>query len=150
MIMTAPTVENLTLNITEEIHVRASLAATFDALLEQMGPANESPEGVPLPMVIEARPGGRWFRDLGDDNGHFWGHVQAIKRPTLLEITGPLFMSYPVVSNVQYRLKEVEGGTLITFRHSALGFVPDDYRQGLSRGWTPLLARVRKQAEGSR
>lgn len=150
MVTTAPNIENLTLSISEEIHVRASLADTFDALLEQMGPANETPEGAPLPMVIEARPGGRWFRDLGGDNGHFWGHVQAIRRPTLLEITGPLFMSYPVVSNVQYRLTEVEGGTLITFRHSALGFVPDDFRQGLARGWTPLHARVRARAEGSR
>jgi uncharacterized protein YndB with AHSA1/START domain len=148
VVPTATTVENLTLNITEEIHVRASLDATFDALLEQMGPANETPEGTPLPMRIEPRPGGRWFRDLGNDNGHFWGHVQAIKRPTLLEITGPLFMSYPVVSNVQYRLKEVDDGTLITFRHSALGFVPDDFRQGLSRGWKPLLERVRRSAEG--
>jgi uncharacterized protein YndB with AHSA1/START domain len=147
VILTAPTLESLTLNITHEIHVRASLAATFDALLEQMGPANETPDGTPLPMTIEARPGGRWFRDLGDGNGHFWGHVQAIKRPTLLEITGPLFMSYPVVSNVQYRLKEIDGGTLITFRHSALGFVPDDHREGLARGWTPLLERIRKQAE---
>jgi hypothetical protein len=150
VVLTAPTVENLTLNITEEIHVRASLDATFDALLEQMGPANETPDGTPLPMIIEPRPGGRWFRDLGNDNGHFWGHVQAIKRPTLLEITGPLFMSCPVVSNVQYRLEEMDGGTLIAFRHSALGFVPDDYRDGLSRGWTPLLERVRRRAEGAR
>jgi uncharacterized protein YndB with AHSA1/START domain len=148
--VTAPLLENLTLNLTQEIHVRASLDATFDALLEQMGPGNETPDGTPLPMVVEARPGGRWFRDLGGDNGHFWGHVQAIKRPTLLEITGPLFMSFPVVSNVQYRLKDVDGGTLITFRHSALGFIPDDYRQNLSRGWTPLLERVRRQAEATR
>ena len=56
----------------------------------------------------------REFRDLGDGNGHLWGHVQAIKGPALLEIAGPLFMSYPVVSNVQYRLKNVDGGTLIT------------------------------------
>jgi hypothetical protein len=146
----APTVENLTLNIANEIHVRASLEATFDALLEEMGPGNEGPDGTPLPMIIEPRPGGRWYRDLGNDNGHFWGHVQAIKRPTLLEIAGPLFMSYPVVSNVQYRLKEVSGGTLITFRHAALGFVPDEYREGLSRGWAPLLERVRQQAEGGR
>jgi len=41
----APTVENLTLNITQEIRVQASLEATFDALLEQMGPGNETPEG---------------------------------------------------------------------------------------------------------
>src|SRR5439155_18616035 len=118
--------------------------------LEQMGPANETPDGTPLPMTIEARPGGRWFRDLGQDNGHFWGSVQAIKRPTLLEITGPLFMSAPVVSNVQYRLKEVDGGTLITFRHSAFGFVPDEFRAGLAAGWLPLLERVRKQAEARR
>jgi uncharacterized protein YndB with AHSA1/START domain len=147
MSLTIPTLENLTLNITQEIHVRAPLEATFDALLEQMGPGNETPEGTPLPMTIEARPGGRWFRDLGRDNGHFWGHVQAIKRPTLLEITGPLFMSSPVISNVQYRLTDVEGGTLIAFRHSAFGFVPDEYREGVSRGWTSLLERIRRSAE---
>jgi len=146
----APTLENLTLNLTQEIHVRASLDATFEALLEQIGPANETPDGKPLPMKLEARPGGRWFRDLGNDNGHFWGHVQAIKRPTLLEISGPLFMSTAVVSNVQYRLQPVEGGTLITFRHAALGFIPDDYRQGLAAGWTPLLERIRRRAETNR
>jgi len=142
--------DNLTLDLTEEIRVHASLAATFEALLEEMGPHNTGVGEVPMPMVIEPRPGGRWYRDLGDDNGHFWGHVQAIRRPTLLEITGPLFMSMPVVSNVQYRLKEVGGGTLISFRHSALGFIPDDVRQGLMRGWTALHDRVRKQAEARR
>jgi hypothetical protein len=147
MTLTDSTLDNLTLNITQEIHVRAKLDATFAAVLEQMGPANETPDGKPLPLVLEAVPGGRWFRDLGDDDGHFWGHVQAIKRPTLLEITGPLFISGPVMSNIQYRLREVDGGTLIVFRHSALGFVPDDYREGLSKGWTPLLDRIRKQAE---
>ena len=147
MTLTDSALDNLTLNITQEIQVRAPLDATFAAILEQMGPANETPDGKPLPLVLEAVPGGRWFRDLGDDDGHFWGHVQAIKRPTLLEITGPLFISGPVMSNIQYRLREVDGGTLIVFRHSALGFVPDDYREGLSKGWTPLLDRIRKQAE---
>ena len=150
MALTAPTLDNLTLDLQEEIHVRASLDATFEALLEQMGPGNTGVGGVPMPMVLEARPGGRWYRDLGDDNGHFWGHVQAIKRPTLLEVTGPLFMSMPVVSNIQYRLKEVDGGTLISFRHSALGFVPDDFKQGLTKGWAPLHERIRKQAESRR
>jgi uncharacterized protein YndB with AHSA1/START domain len=142
--------DNLTLNLTEEIHVRASLEATFEALLVQMGPENEAPDGTPLSMTLEAHPGGRWFRDLGGNNGHLWGFVQAIRRPTLLEITGPLFMSVPVVSNVQYRLKEADGGTLIMFRHSALGFVPDDYRRGLTAGWRPLFDRIKKQAEGLR
>lgn len=148
--MAVTALDNLALDLTEEIRVQASLDATFEALLEEMGPHNTGIGGVPMPMVIEARPGGRWYRDLGDNNGHFWGHVQAIKRPTLLEITGPLFMSMPVVSNLQYRLKEVDGGTLISFRHSALGFIPDDFRQGLMRGWAALHDRVRTQAEARR
>ncbi len=149
MSITAPVLENMTFSLTQEVHVRSSLTATFAALLEQMGPSNEMPDGTPLPMIIEPWPGGRWFRDLGGANGHFWGHVQAIKRPTLLEITGPLFMSLPVVSHVQYRLTEVEGGVLLTFRHAALGFIPDEFRSGLTNGWTPLHERVRRMAEAS-
>jgi hypothetical protein len=149
MITTAPSLEQLMLSITQEMHVRSSLQSTFAALCEQIGPNNETPDGKPLPMTIELRPGGRWFRDLGDDNGHFWGVVQAIKRPTLLEIVGPLFMSAPVVSNIQYRLSEAPGGTLLTFRHTALGFVPDEMRSELGKGWTPLLERIRRRAEAS-
>ncbi|MFY9855805.1 MAG: SRPBCC domain-containing protein, partial [Terracidiphilus sp.] len=84
MIQTATNIEDLTLNIAQEIHVNASLSVTFDALLEQIGPRNETPDGTSLQMKIEPWPGGRWYRDLGDNNGHLWGHVQAIKRPTLL------------------------------------------------------------------
>ncbi len=145
--MAIESIENPMLSIKQEIHVRAPLETTFAALLEQMGPANEKYGGVPMPMTIEPWPGGRWFRDLGGNNGHFWGHVQAIKRPTLLEIVGPLFASYPFVSNLQYRLAEADGGTLITFRHTALGFIQDDHREGVGKGWTMLLERVRNRAE---
>jgi hypothetical protein len=150
MITTATRIEDLTLNITEEIRVRASLDATFAALLEQLGPHNEVPESGPMPMKLEAWPGGRWFRDLGGNNGHFWGVVQAIKRPTLLEISGPLFMSYPVVSNLQYRLSEKDGGALLTFRHSALGLIQEDHRAGVSKGWSYIHECVRKRAESAR
>src|SRR3981189_1614754 len=125
----APVTDNLSLNVTEEIHVHSPLAATFAALLEELGPHNEGHKGTPMPMVLEPWPGGRWFRNLGDNNGHLWGHVQAIKKPTLLEITGPLFMSNAVLSNVQYRLSEVDGGTLIKFHHKAFGVIQDDHRQ---------------------
>src|SRR5215471_6186375 len=70
--LTAPGVEDLTLSITDEIHVKASLQATFEALLEQLGPGMEGAERKPMPMTIEAWPGGRWYRDLGDGNGHLW------------------------------------------------------------------------------
>ena len=144
------TIEDLTLNVTQEIHVRASLEVTFAALLEQLGPYNDTPEGKPLPMKLEAWPGGRWYRDLGGDNGHLWGHVQAIKRPTLLEICGPLFMSYAATSNLQYRLSEVDGGTLIKFHHVALGLIEDDHRVGVGKGWTHINESIRRLAEGKR
>jgi len=146
---TAPSLDNLTLDVVDEVHVRASLDATFESILAQMGRLNETPDGKPLPMVLEPWPGGRWYRDLGGNNGHLWGHVQSIKRPMLLEIYGPLFMSYPTMSNVQYRLKEVEGGTLIAFRHTAFGFVQDDHREGVGQGWRALLARIGREAERS-
>jgi hypothetical protein len=147
MTQTATSIENMTLNVVQEMHVKASLEVTFESLLEQMGPDNTTPDGRSLAMKLEPWPGGRWYRDLGDNNGHFWGHVQAIKRPTLLEITGPLFASYPFVSNVQYRLTQVDGGTLIAFRHTALGFIQDDHRGGVNSGWAWILERVRKDAE---
>jgi hypothetical protein len=150
MISTGIKIEDLTLNVTEEILVRAALDTTFAALLEQLGPYNEVPNVGPMPMKLEAWPGGRWFRDLGENTGHFWAVVQAIKRPTLLEFAGPLFMSYPVVSNVQYRLSEADGGTLIKFRHSAFGLITEEHRAGVSKGWGYMNAGVRKRAEAAR
>jgi hypothetical protein len=146
MISTESAIEKMTLSITEEIRVQAPIDVTFATLIEQLGPFNETPEGQSMNMKIEAWPGGRWYRDLGDGNGHFWGHVQAIKRPTLLEICGPLFMSYPVVSNLQYRLSEVDGGTLIKFHHTALGLIEEQHR-GVSKGWGHMHAILRKRAE---
>jgi hypothetical protein len=147
MIVNMDAIEDLKLNVEQEIHVRASMEDTFDALLEQLGPGNEGGQNRPMPMILEAWPGGRWYRDLGGDNGHLWAHVQAIKRPSLLEFSGPLFMSSPVANNVQYRLSEEAGGTLIKFRHSAFGLVQDDHKRGLTSGWGNINERIRQRAE---
>lgn len=147
MLGTATALEELTLNITQEILVEAPLETTFAALLEQLTTANEHPDGTPMPMKLEPRPGGRWFRDLGGDNGHFWGNVQAIKRPTLLEISGPLFMSSPAINNVQYRLTPTPTGTLIKFHHSALGVIAEEHRKGVNLGWSHIHERAKQRAE---
>src|SRR5579871_1780430 len=120
--MTPTEIENLSFTINQEIRVNASLEVTFEALLEQLE-QNEREDGTAMPMKLEAWPGGRWYRDLGNDNGHLWGHVQSIKRPTLLEFSGPLFMSYAATNNVQYRLSEANGVTTIAFRHTAFGLI---------------------------
>lgn len=149
-VSTLPGIEDLTLNIEQEIRVRASLEATFAALIEQLGPSNEHPNGAPMPMKLETWPGGRWFRDLGDDNGHFWATVQAIKRPSLIEFSGPLFMSQPVANNVQYRLSEQDGETVIKFCHAGFGLIQEDHRKGVVGGWSYIHEQVRLRAEGSK
>ncbi len=135
-----------TLEILREEEIAAPIDVVFETLLEQMGPYNETPDKVPLPMKLEPWPGGRWFRDLGENNGHWWGNVQAIKAPTLLEICGPLFMSYPATSNVQYRLSEENGITRLKFAHRAIGWMPAEMTEGVNRGWDHILTRLRERA----
>ena len=147
MASTEQTVERLSFTIEQKIQVQAPMDVTFAALLEQLGPGNETPDGKSLSLKIEPWPGGRWYRDMGDNNGHFWAVVQAIKRPTLLEFAGPMFASFPLVNNVQYRLSEVEGGTLISFRHTALGLLTDEHKLEMPKGWSSMHERVRRHAE---
>lgn len=147
MTTTMSEIESLSLKINQEMRVRASLETTFAALLEELGPGSQLGDGTPMAMKIEPWPGGRWFRDLGDNNGHYWGTVQAIKRPTLLEISGPLFMSYPVANNVQYRLSQDGDETVIKFCHAGFGLISDDHRKGVTTGWNSIHERLRKRAE---
>jgi hypothetical protein len=51
---------------------------------------------------------------------------------------------------MQYRLSESDGGTLIRFHHKAFGIIQDDHRQGVNRGWTHTLSRIRSRAEGGK
>ena len=130
--------------IIKEEEIAAPIEIVFETILEQMGPLNSTPEK-PMPMVLEAWPGGRWYRDLGNNAGHFWGTVQAIKTPSLLEIWGPLFMSTPAVSNLQYRLTEENGVTRMRFVHRAMGWVGEQER-GVEGGWNQLIGRIRAAA----
>lgn len=143
MTTTPAALADLSVEIVEDIRVRASIEDAFAALLEELGPENRGLNDAPMPMRLEAWPGGRWFRDLGADDGHCWGHVQAIRRPALLEIAGPLMMSFPVANNVQYRLKADGDETVITLRHTALGLFPDGYTVPLANGWRRINASLR-------
>jgi hypothetical protein len=150
--MTSTLAENAvtTLEVVQNIEIAASIDIVFESLLEQMGPQNQTPDREPLPMVIEPWPGGRWFRDFGNNTGHLWGHVQSIKPSTLLEIHGPLFMSGPAINNVLYRLSEEAGVTRIQFSHHSVGRIPPRLLDGVdvNRGWANMLERIRNQATG--
>jgi uncharacterized protein YndB with AHSA1/START domain len=133
--------------IRQEIEIAAPIAIAFQSVLDELGPEAQMMDGQSLSMKIEPWPGGRWYRDLGNNTGHLWGHVQVIKPPTLLEITGPMPMSYPAVNHVQYRLKEEAGKTRLTFVHRAMGLLLPEHRDGMPEGWAHWLDRIRDLAE---
>ena len=130
MTAVAPALENLTFSVTQEIHVRASLGATFAALLEQMGPANQGHNGAPMPMTLEAlarrplvsRSRRRQRPFLGSRPGHQAADPAGDLRTAVHVVRGR-------VERAVSALPRVDGGTLITLRHAALGAVPDDYRE---------------------
>jgi uncharacterized protein YndB with AHSA1/START domain len=133
--------------IRKDIEIAAPIELAFEAVLEELGPEGQMPGGKSLSMKIEPWPGGRWYRDLGNNSGHLWGHVQVIKPPTLLEICGPMPMSYPAVNHIQYRLKAEGTATRLTLHHRAMGLILPEHRDGMPEGWEHGLQRIREIAE---
>jgi uncharacterized protein YndB with AHSA1/START domain len=132
------------LNVVKEVLIAAPADIVWETVLEPHGPMKE------MGLKLEAWVGGRWFRDLGNNTGHLWGHVQVIKPPKLLELIGPTMMSYPAISHIQYRLTEQPGGTLLKFTHQAIGLIPPELQQNVDKGWGKLLEEIRSVAEKKR
>jgi hypothetical protein len=74
-------------------------------------------------------------RDRGDGVGHLWGYVQVIKPPVLLELSGPMFMSYPALNHIEVKLGQRPGGTRVDLRHRPIGFIDPSHRQCIDTGW---------------
>lgn len=137
-----------TLSINQEIAIGAPIEIAWEAVLDQLGPKSEMPDGKPFPFTLEAWPGGRLYRDLGNSTGHLWGHVQVIKPPKLLEIWGPMMMSYPAINHLQYRLTADGATTRLQLAHRAMGIIDDHHREGLAQGFQYWVKRVKDLAEG--
>lgn len=84
------TVDDLTIDITHSIDIEADIGNVFRSTLHRLGEGFANPRGESMQMILEGWPGGRWFRDRGNGIGHLWGHLQVIKPPVLLELSGPL------------------------------------------------------------
>ena len=137
-----------TMRVAKDLLINASIDIVWEAVLEECGPGLQPEPGKqPLQMKLEAWPGGRWFRDLGEGKGHLWGHVQVIKPPTLLEICGPMFMSYPATNHIEYRLKAEGEGTRFKFAHRGIGIFDAEHLKGVDMGWGEVVENIRKAAE---
>ena len=136
------TLDEMVLDVEQHVEVKAPIGNVYRSVLHRFGEGNSNPKGESMQMILEQWPGGRWFRDRGNGIGHLWGHVQVIKAPTLLELSGPLFMSYPAMNHVEVRLEEIPGGTRINLRHRAIGFLEPEHRSGVTKGWGHMLGQI--------
>ncbi len=142
------TLDQAVLGFSQEIDIKASPADVFEGMVHQLTDRHQGgPENPSLPLEMERRPGGRWFRNLGGDSGHLWGFVQSYRPPTLLEIIGPMFMSYPVMGHMIIRFEAVGSGTRLSFSYSAFGMLRDDHKTGIERGFSSMLASVKENVE---
>jgi uncharacterized protein YndB with AHSA1/START domain len=140
-------VEDLILDIEQQVEVKAPPEKAFAAALHRLGKGNTRPTGESLDLQIEPKPGGRWFRDRGQGVGHLWGFVQVIKPPSLIELSGPMFMSYPATNHVELKIEPTAGGSRITLRHRAIGLIDPEHRKGVVGGWAHMLSNVSKDCE---
>ena len=136
-----------TVDIQKVIDIAAPIEVAFAAMLDEMGPDAQMMDGTPMPFKLETWPGGRWYRDLGNNAGHLWGHVQVIKPPTLLEICGPMMMSYPATNHLQYRFTMQGAGTRLAFVHRGMGLITAEHREGMPKGWGTWTDNIRMRAE---
>ena len=136
------TLDDLTLDITQGIDIKADIGDVFRSVLYRLGEGSTNAQGESMQMTLEQWPGGRWFRDRGNGVGHLWGHVQVIKAPVLLELSGPMFMSYPALNHIEVKLEQRPGGTHVDLHHRALGFIDPAHRQGVTGGWRQILEGV--------
>ena len=141
--------EDLVLDFEQHIDVKAAPEKAFAAVLHRFGKGNIGANGESMQLELEAKPGGRWYRDRGNGIGHLWGFVQVIKPPTLLELSGPMFMSYPATNHLEIKIGKTAGGSRVTLRHRAIGMIDPEHRKGLSSdmGWKQWLEQVRKECE---
>ena len=141
--------EEMTLDLVQTVDLNANLDNAFKALLHRFGKGNHTPNGEPLNLEIEPFAGGRWFRDRGQGIQHLWGHVQVIKPPVLLELSGPMFMSYPALNHIEIKLEEAGSGTKVTLRHRAIGMISKEHREGITTGWGYMLEGLKSDCEKS-
>jgi hypothetical protein len=134
--------DDLTLDTTQSIDIGTDIGNVFRSILHRFGEGFIRPDGESLQMILEQWPGGRWFRDRGNGIGHLWGHVQVIKPPVLLELSGPLFMSYPALNHLEVKLEQRPGATHVDLRHRAIGFIDPAHRSGINTGWKHMLDKV--------
>jgi uncharacterized protein YndB with AHSA1/START domain len=144
--------DDLLVELEQTVEIKAPPEKVFEGLIQHLCDMEGEPGKPRLKLKLERKPGGRWYRDLGDDSGHLWGFVQSIKPPTLLEICGPMMISNPVNTHMLMRLAPTPAGTKLVFKNEIFGPLPEEYREhmkkGMDEGWKGFVDLLKRDLEG--
>lgn len=137
--------------VLHSIEVKASPARAFELFTAHMGkwwPRGKTLGSNPhAEIVMEPRPGGRWYERDAEGNEIQWGRVLAWEPPQRVLLGWQLDSKWRYDPNF---LTEVElsfaalagGGTRVTLEHRNLeryGADADDYAGKLRGGWPTLM-----------
>lgn len=139
--------EDMTLDIEQQVEIKSKPEKVFASALHWLGEGNTRPDGVVMNMRLEPTAGGKWYRDRGNGISHLWGFVQAIKPGELIELYGPMFMSYPAMNHLELKIEPSGGGSKLRLRHRALGMIDPEHRKGVGTGWQHMLDNVKRDSE---
>ena len=129
-----PAVEEFRATVERSIEIDAPAEAIFESIIEDLQNIPDG-KGKPMQLKLEPFPGGRWYRDLGNNAGHLWGHVSVIKPPMLIEVFGPLMLSSAAINHVTFRVKEDGGVRRLIITHKIFGDFDPSIPANVGGGW---------------
>jgi DNA-binding transcriptional ArsR family regulator len=137
--------------ITEEIEISADARRVYDAFTESNGKWFWRGEKNQLPETrLEAKAGGRWYRDQPDGSTDLYGVVTALRPGKMIRIDGSISGKYATASVSQIDLNEEGGKTRVRVTHRLAGEVVqaevDDYQEG----WRDELSSLKRFVETGR
>jgi len=139
-----PTANLVTLNIEQQIDLKASPAEVFRALTLDIGEWWGQPYLLDdaRDIVLDPVPGGLLKQLTRDGGGNVMYTVQAIRRDRLLVLNGPMYMPGAVFGSLRFELEPARGGsTRLLLKHWAIGDLSPATKDHFTRGWNELLDR---------
>ena len=146
--------------IRRRLEVKAPLERTFDTFVRRMHdwwPREHSLiEGDSRKdVIIEPRPGGRWYEVTEKGKEIDWGHVRAWDRPDRVLLVWQLTMEFKFdpdfETEVEVRFIEQGEVTVVEFEHRDLERFGDkavETAAMMDEGWGQILGEFVKTAEG--
>jgi uncharacterized protein YndB with AHSA1/START domain len=141
--------ETIAGSIELKFEIEASSKRIFAALTEEIGAwwTHRFKDGGRV--VLEPRPGGRFYEDWGEGSGALYATVTYIDPPVELRLVGPMGMAGAVVGSMVFAIAETGGFTRLTLTHAILGSVDRETVEAYRSGWKELIgSSLKAHVEG--